>query len=955
MEKLLLSLFNIRRQEYEKTFLMALYAFNALAAFIIGRITKDTLFLTHSEGANLPYMYIAVALAVSSVTFLYTRLLKTAKLRRVIYLSLIAFSLILIGFRQLLDVQSMNWLSIPGLYVFIEIMGILLIIQLWTFANEIFNAREAKRLFGLIGGGAVLANLYSFPIREMLERVGVNNLLYVCMFSLLVCLIIVVYLGKKYKATGQLQASRTAKAIEREERVRTQSPKQRIFALLQREILIVTVIGMLVVTFVDYQFKITLQHHYSGRDMADFQLALYGWGGFAACIIQFLITPKLMEKYGVGALFVLPGLLMFGAMFSLSTALATGAVLSIPRIRMVGATLMKGAEAFTRYTVYETTFRLVYKPLPLKIMRQAQAKADGIARPISQGVAGLLFLAADHFLAVTQPERISFLSIPIILLLLLWFYYITTIKRSYVEGLLVATDQRTIGDDLVPDDSRPQKLRTVIERAFQSKDPERVLHALEVLPQTEWPERFEMLQPLRLHPNPAVRKEALRQLSDSGNRRFAVAVRQSLTDADTEVIAQATETYCALERERAVPQILRLLDHEDVRVQAAAIAGMIRHGGLEGVLEATSRLKDMLQSPEESVRVQAALVLGYTEVHSFYPSLFALIADPSPEVRAAAAKAVGAMKIRELLPNLIYLLGDGRTRTAATQALSNFGKEVLPEFAEALRWPQTPATIRRALPWVMAMIGGQKAYDFLIPQLATGDDRLRAAVVRAVLQISHRDEIDIDFGTVSAALHADLQNYYQNLVYKRIASDEFQDELLEGIYQDRCDASLKRAFRLMALIYPRQQIEMVQYNLQSSDSSRRANAVEIIDNICDTETRHYMLPILEATDQEEIVRRGNQFFTLDHPKGRELLERELNDSDPWIIACAVRAMASRQWLKPEILSFALEHSSPIVRQIAVACAFDIESDMAENTCDFLLRDPDPEVSAYTAFRFYGVA
>ncbi len=471
MEKLLFSMFNIRRQEYEKTFLMALYAFNALAAFIIGRITKDTLFLTHSEGSTLPYMYIGVALAVSSVTYLYTRLLKTAKLRRVIYLSLIAFTLILIGFRQLLDFPSLNRFSIPGLYVFVEIMGILLIIQLWTFANEIFNAREAKRLFGLIGGGAVLANLYSFPIREMLERVGVHNLLYVCIFSLLVCLVIVIYLGKKYKATGQLQASRTAKAIEREERVRTSSPKQQIFKLLQKEILVVTVLGILVVTFVDYQFKITLQHHYSGREMADFQLALYGWGGFLACIIQFFITPRLMEKYGVGALFVLPGLLMIGAFFSLSTALATGMVLAVPRLRMVGATLMKGAEAFTRYTIYETTFRLVYKPLPLKIMRQAQAKADGIARPISQGVAGLLFLVADHFMGITQPDRISFLSIPILLLLLLWMYYIVAIKRSYVEGLLVATDQRSTGSDFVQDDSKPKMARSVIEQAFRSQKP----------------------------------------------------------------------------------------------------------------------------------------------------------------------------------------------------------------------------------------------------------------------------------------------------------------------------------------------------------------------------------------------------------------------------------------------------------------------------------------------------
>ncbi len=191
--------------------------------------------------------------------------------------------------------------------------------------------------------------------------------------------------------------------------------------------------------------------------------------------------------------------------------------------------------------------------------------------------------------------------------------------------------------------------------------------------------------------------------------------------------------------------------------------------------------------------------------------------------------------------------------------------------------------------------------------------------------------------------------------YESIVREELQDDLLAGFYADQCKAALKLAFQLMALIYPRQQIEMVQYNLQSTDASRRANAVEIIDNICDAETRHYMLPILEATNNQEAMHRGKQFFRLQHPTAHELLEKQLGHSDPWVIACALRAGMRRQWLRPEILSYALEHSSPVVRQIAVACAFDIEDEMARNTCEFLLRDPDPDVAQYTAFRFGEVA
>ena len=48
-----------------------------------------------------------------------------------------------------------EWVSV-AFYVLGMILGILLISQFWTLANDIYDARQAKRLFGFIGGGASL-------------------------------------------------------------------------------------------------------------------------------------------------------------------------------------------------------------------------------------------------------------------------------------------------------------------------------------------------------------------------------------------------------------------------------------------------------------------------------------------------------------------------------------------------------------------------------------------------------------------------------------------------------------------------------------------------------------------------------------------------------------------------------------------------------------------------------
>ena len=84
--------------------------------------------------------------------------------------------------------QTGNWLVAAGFYLFGLIMGILLISQFWTLANEIYDARQAKRLFGFIGGGASLGGIVGSSILTFATAsVGTTNLLLVSAVLLIVC------------------------------------------------------------------------------------------------------------------------------------------------------------------------------------------------------------------------------------------------------------------------------------------------------------------------------------------------------------------------------------------------------------------------------------------------------------------------------------------------------------------------------------------------------------------------------------------------------------------------------------------------------------------------------------------------------------------------------------------------------------------------------------------------
>ena len=48
-----------------------------------------------------------------------------------------------------------EWVSV-AFYIYGMLLGVLLTSQFWTLANGIYDPRQAKRLFGFIGGGISL-------------------------------------------------------------------------------------------------------------------------------------------------------------------------------------------------------------------------------------------------------------------------------------------------------------------------------------------------------------------------------------------------------------------------------------------------------------------------------------------------------------------------------------------------------------------------------------------------------------------------------------------------------------------------------------------------------------------------------------------------------------------------------------------------------------------------------
>src|SRR5438093_2901374 len=177
----------IRPGEQRGVGLMALYAANASGAVVVGRSVRDALYLSNRPARGLAGMYIWSSIAIVLVSWSYARI--ADRLPRGLLNAVSALGCAALGaaFWAVLTVTDAVWVY-AALYVFVEAMGSLVVIQFWTMANDVFHAREAKRLFGLVGAGGTLANVvFGLLVSRYARRVGAPNLLWLMVVQLASC------------------------------------------------------------------------------------------------------------------------------------------------------------------------------------------------------------------------------------------------------------------------------------------------------------------------------------------------------------------------------------------------------------------------------------------------------------------------------------------------------------------------------------------------------------------------------------------------------------------------------------------------------------------------------------------------------------------------------------------------------------------------------------------------
>ncbi|HEY1113671.1 MAG TPA: hypothetical protein VGE66_08915, partial [Chitinophagaceae bacterium] len=177
MKERLVSLLNIKMSESRYVLdLVAVQLFIGLANALIN-IVATTLFIYTFKITNLPYAFLVVAVLLLGINMVYEKLEHKLSPHHLLKLILFASIGILVLLWTGIAVAN-KYVFIYALLVWSTLFYMVTGYAYWGLVSLLFNLRESKRVFSVVGAGDIPAKLIGYLAAPLLiPFIGLNNLL----------------------------------------------------------------------------------------------------------------------------------------------------------------------------------------------------------------------------------------------------------------------------------------------------------------------------------------------------------------------------------------------------------------------------------------------------------------------------------------------------------------------------------------------------------------------------------------------------------------------------------------------------------------------------------------------------------------------------------------------------------------------------------------------------------
>ena len=844
-----------------------------------------TLFLTVYDAELLPVIYLGAAVAAPALGFLFLHLRRRMSALGFVALTLIIDLATLLALRVGLSHGDAGWLVIAAA-IWVEVEWVLGGLVFWGLAERVLDRRRARRLSGVIGaGGPAAMVLGGLTVPVLLTAVETADLLWFSAGSIAVATAVAGYLAARC-ADRPEEPTAEAPVSESLENAHAGEQRTRRFVLAIAALVIVAEAGHL---FVDNAFFDRAETRFPDeRQLAGFLGLFYAVVGALTLALRTVVADWLIGRRGMlPALLALPVLVLLGSASVVGvdwTLASAGAVFWL-------AVVTKLADESLRAAVYGPALLALYQPLPAKQRPRAQTWTGGRVEFMATAGAGAVLLLFNVWLGFDAADLFA----AVVVIGVAWVAVALLVRRAYMAMLVQALAKRRFADE-EPSLSGRESL-SVLQRALESPHPAEAIYAMRLMEGLGARSPQQFLEPLLRHPEAAVRRAALTRIEVLRPDGMGPLLAPLLTtESDPQTRGALLRALASLgETEAAVEAIDRPAETDDV-VRLGALVGLMRHGGIDGVVAAGRRFLVLVGSPDANDRLLAVRVLEELGTPQVSPLLMSALEDPEPAVRQAALRVAAAVNTPQLRPLLIGALQAPALRPAASRALAAAGEAAIADLEDVYAVPGAAWDLRAAVVAILGRIGREHGVASLVGKLAAADPRIRHQVLLALRQCRYRP-VPADQGPVWQAVARLAGDAARCMAAMGDLGAAEGASVLRRALAYELDRCREGVFLLLSFVYDERTLMQAWLHYAFGTFERKGYALEIIDALLPADQRPTVMPVLEVAPS--IQRRwaiaqsfGEQMLGADRRLAL-LAQGSHGRTSPWTRCCAVYALGWR--------------------------------------------------------------
>ncbi len=878
------------------------YVALAVGSFLLAKPIRNGLFLAEFGSSKLVYVYVAVPLVLSLLVPVYDRFVARVGERVAVTTSLMFLALNVVAFWWAIVFHQAAWLA-AAFYVWVNCYAAIAPVQAWMFASEVFDARQASRLFGLVGSGASFGAIMGGVLAgSLVGPLGTVNLLLV-LAALIASSAVVVNVGWRCRRPNiDRFGPQVSEAGGKDRSPLLDTCRQIVATPYLRNIAILVSLVAVITLWVQFLFQAGAERQFAGDpdEMTRFFGNFNSIMGVGALLIQVFATGPALRKFGLGVTILL-----------LPILLGTGVVVIALTASIWAVLLTSAFDQGLRFSIDKATFELLYLPISATTKNNVKRVIDLIFSRTADGIgAVLLGLATSGFLFLPGLGLgLRGVAVVSLVMIAVWLVLARALRKGYVDAIYDSITQHRLDAERAAGTVLDRTATDALASRLREGELIEVLYALDVFRTQHRGVVHPAVRSLLQYPAPEVRSQAIAVLSEAGDKASAPAIEALLDDVDPGVRAEALLFLARHADVDPLQRVTSLADFPDYSVQAGVVAFLARESSWQNLDAARLMMQQMITDTGATAmqtKIEAARVISRIP-QEFHEELEALLDDGNAEVVRAALVAAGQRKdiakIRRILPKL----EDGELQEDAVPALVHMGEAAVPDLRAALEDPEQPLPVRLAVPRVLAIIGGAEARQALVDNLLTPEADLRYEVIDALADLHARHPgLGVDRQAVEMVLTNEIMSHYRSYLILGSLESAFNvaDPAVQGL-QHAMQAEEDRILGLIDPLLPNMDMKSVAVALRSENASIRANALELLDNVLSPELRQLVVPLVDGqVSIEERIARATSVVSAPVQSEEEAARAMLGSDNIWLRACgvyvagALRLEALRELIEP---------------------------------------------------------